>query len=269
MPLGSGGMVTKARPWLIAAAATATMLVIIIAVDNPSVTRSIFEHNADAHGFGSRVLQSFTAYNWDVTKLTNDTGHFYLASLLTDIATLVLLFLLVAAVTIGRGSFLQVFVGTWVCVIVATMLAAYIRPAVLSSNYLGTTGTGKAETVFFSSFSPGPLPLFVSIVFGFVVALVAAFVGMLTRRDVAVVEPTAPATTVGPDATSEPVRREPWTAPPATRTQAAPPAGERPPWADRPNADEEHTTAMPAVDEPGTSGDQHTRQLPPVEDDPR
>lgn len=246
MPLGSEGMVTKARSWLIAGAATAAMFVIILAVGNPSVTRSIVEHNADGHGFGSRALQSFTDYGWDVTKLGNDTGRFYLAGVLTDVAVLVLLFLLVAVLTAGRGSFLQIFFATWVSVIVATMIAGYLRPAVLDNRYLGTAGDSKAETVFFSSFSPGALPLFVSIVFGVVVALVAAIVGVTTRRHEPITGSDAPAA-ASPE-------RQPWAAKTAT-------------------GDDERTTQMPAVDQPGgasaSPGSQHTVQLPPVEDEPR
>lgn len=184
-------MVTRARHWLIAAAATATMFVLIVGVGNPGVTRSIFDHNADRNGFGSAALQSFTAYAWDVTKLGNDQGRLYLAGVLVDVAVLVLVFLLVAAVAAGRGSFIQVFVGTWLSVIVATLVAGYVRPAVVDSTVLGATGQTKAMTVFFSASSPGASLLFASIVFGVVVALVAAVVAVATRREEGVDEPGA------------------------------------------------------------------------------
>lgn len=266
-------MVTKARSWLIAAFATAAMLVVILAVGNPAVTRTILDHNVNGHGFGSRALQSFTNFGWNVTKLGNDPGRFYLAGVLFDIAVLVLVFLLVAAVTIGRGSFLQVFMGTWVSVIAAMMVAGYVRPAVIESRFLGTTGTSKAETVFFSSFSPSPLLLFVAIVTGVVVALVAAAGGVATRRREALGMPPPPPSSgtptdelAAPPSRPQLVKREPWPAPPASGPS------NRPPWAAQPADESDRTTQLPAApgasDQSDSSSSEHTMQMRPVEDGP-
>ena len=245
--------VTRSRPWLIALAATGTLLVLIVAVGNPTVTRKIYEHAAQSQGFGTRVLQSFTAYGWDLSP-AHDPDRLVLAGVIADVVVLALTLLLVALVTRGRGSFWQVFGATWLAVVVATMVGGYVRPLVLRSDFYAQ-GRSKAEFVFFSQFSPGPGPLFAALVFGLVAALVAALIAVRTRRTEVIEAPIASPAPV-PDDTPPP-RREAWTAPPA----AVPgPMANPSPW----TKDSEDRTI--SFDKPADDDAQQTRQLPTIGD---
>ena len=257
--------VTNARPWPIAVAATLTMLVLILAVDNSSLSDSIDRHALESNGFFSRVLVALTAFRWDLGRLSPDPAHLYLGQLLSDVTVLVLVLLLVAVVTRGRGSFWQVFVATWAAVIAAGQVGTYVRSAVIDSNQLLPGENDRPTTIFFSAYSPGAVTLFASLAFGLVVALVAGSVGVRTRRTEVLSAPAAPA--AGAPETS--ARREPWSAPPAG---APGPATNPTPWTkDSPTDYDDRTTQLPPVEQRGRhgadDGEQHTTELPPVDDD--
>ncbi len=257
--------VTNARPWLIALAAMGTMLVLILAVDNTSLSDSIDRHALESNGFFSRVLVALTAFRWDLGRLSPDPAHLYLGQLLADIAVLILVLLLVAVVTRGRGTFWQVFMATWVAVVAAGQVGTYVRSAVIDSSQLVPGENDRPTTIFFSAYSPGAVTLFASLVFGLVVALVAGVVGVRTRRTEVVSAPAVAA----PETSGGPARREPWSAPPA----AVPgPVSNPSPWTrDSAPDDAERTTQLPPVEQLSRhaydDGEQHTTELPPIDDD--
>ena len=283
--------VTRARPWLIGLAASATMLVFIVAIGNPPVTRAVFRH-AVSSDFGSRALQSLAYFAWDFGRLGDDM-HLGWADLIFDLAVLALVLLLVAALSAGTGSFWRTFLAVWVSVIVAVLLCGYVRAAIIDP--MGSApGNSKAEVIFFSQYSPGPLLLFVAMLYGLVAALVAALVAVLTRRNVVVTadRPSAYAPTAEPEPAAAQHQRVPWSAPPA----AVPgPVGDPSPWSKTDaGAADDRTTQLPAVGTSGqTSGQtagqtaeqpagqtagqpeptedaaEHTRALPRIDDDDR
>jgi hypothetical protein len=261
--------VTNARPWPIALAATATMLVLILAVDNSSLSDKIARHALDSNGFFSRALVALTAFRWDLGRLSPDPDRLYLGQLLADIAVLVLVLLLVAVVTRGRGSFWQVFVASWLAVIVASQIGTYVRSSVVKSDQVVAAGGDRPTVIFFSVYSPGAVTLFASIAFGLVVALVAGFVGVRTRRVEVVSAPAEPTgAAAAPEAGEAPARREPWSAPPA----AVPgPVSNPSPWTSDSSDADDRTTQLPPVEQRPQhgfdDGEQHTTQLPPVDDD--
>jgi hypothetical protein len=245
--------VTRSRPWLVALAATGTLFVLILAVGNPTVTRKIFQHAAQSQGFGTRALQSFTTFGWDLSP-AHDVDHLILAGVLADVAVLVVTLLLVALVTRGRGSFWQVFAASWTAVVVAVMIGAYVRPLLINSSTFAQ-GRSKAEFVFFSQFSPGAGELFAGLVAGLVVALVAALVALATRRTEMIEAHSPSAASVPGDAAP---RREAWTAPPApVPGRMANPS----PWTG------ESDDRTMSFDRPIGDDAQQTRQLPSVGDD--
>jgi hypothetical protein len=263
--------VTSARPVPIGLAAMATMLLLMLAVDNSAVTDSIDRHAFGSDNFFSRVLVALTAFRWDLGRLSPDPQRIYLGQLLADIVILLLVLLLVVAVTRGRGSFGHVFIATWVAVIAASQIGTYVRSAIVQSGQITAGENDRPTVIFFSAYSPGAVTLFASIVFGFVVALVAGFIGVRTRRTEVLTGGEAPA------------RREPWSAPPPAGAGSAPPAapGSPPPGAPGPvsdpspwsaaDSDEGQTTQLPPVEQRPRhafdDGEQHTIQLPPADDD--
>ncbi len=132
---------TRARPWLVGLAASATMLLLILAIGNPPVTRAIYRH-AVSDDFGSRTLQSLGYFAWDFGRLDDDM-HLGWANLVFDLAVLVLVLLLVAALSSGRGSFWRTFLAAWVSVIVAVLLSGYVRAAILEPD---GDGAGRRQS---------------------------------------------------------------------------------------------------------------------------
>jgi hypothetical protein len=258
--------VTRARPWLVGLAATGTMLVIILALGNPPTTRALLRHSLG--GFGSRVLQSLSSFVWNFSQL-DDPQHFYRANLVFDVVVLVLVLLLVTALAVGTGSFWRTFLSSWVAVIVAVLLAGYVRAALIDP--LGTVpGGGIGETTFFSQYSPGPVLLFAAILAGVVAAVVAALVAVTTRKREVVTAPAPFPEATRDDDTSSPTTRttEATQTTPATQATQSAPAERREPWSAPPAA------GVPGpVTEPSpwstTDEDDRTRALPPVEDEPR
>ncbi len=296
--------ITRARPWWVALAAAATMLVLIGALDNPSVTRSLLD-NFDIESFGGRLRASISTFSWDFSRLSNDFGRLYLANVLMDVAIIVLVFLLVAVISAGSGSFGRTFLGTWTAVLAACVVGGYVRSAVVDPKFADPNTHGKATAIFFSVSSPGASLLFAAILFGLVAALVAAVVAVATRRHEVVTTPApyspgySPAPYSPAPSGREPSEREPWSAPPA----AVPgPVATPSPWSDEAPApdsgrdtgdtdgadnrdadthdadthdadthdadthDADRTTQLPAVDTPSRDdSDDHTRELPRTE----
>ena len=170
--------VTNSRPWLIGLSAMATMLVLFLAIDNAAVSDKVVRHSLDSNGFFTRALVALTTFRWDLGRLSPDPGHLYLGQLLADLAVLVLVLLLVAAVTKGRGTFGQIFFGTWAATVTAGMIGTYVRPMVVSNEPSVPGANDRPTTIFFSVYSPGAATLFASALFGLAVALVAGLVGV-------------------------------------------------------------------------------------------
>jgi hypothetical protein len=235
------------------------MLVIILALGNPPTTRALLRHSVG--GFGSRVAQSMASFVWDFGQL-DDPQHFYRANLVFDVVVLVLVLLLVTALAVGTGSFWRTFLSSWVAVVVAVLLAGYVRAALIDP--LGTVpGAGRAETTFFSQYSPGPVLLFAAIVVGLVVALIAALVAVTSRKREVVTAPAPPPeaardeaapapTTQATQATqaTQPERRAPWAAPPAAAVPG--PVTEPSPWST--SDEDDRTRALPRVEDGPPSG---------------
>jgi hypothetical protein len=274
--------ITRSRPWLIGLAALVVMVVLIASVSNQGVTDAILRSHFNRNDINDNVLQSFTYYGWRFGPLGgHDLGHFWLASLVFDASVLVLTLLLAAGVVRGRGAFGHVFLGVWMSVIVATQVSTYVRGAIVDPR-VGIPGeNSKPVEIMFSNFSANSYSLFVSLVFGFVTAIVAALVGVLTRKTQLFVQAPAPDYAgaydmpVGAPAEA-PVSREPWTAPPAP---VPGPVASPSPWtapgpsetaeqgthetavlpaAEEPQRDDSATTEMPRAED----GEQHTTELP-------
>jgi hypothetical protein len=272
--------ITKARPWLIALAAAATMLVLIGALGNPPTQHSLLD-NIDFNSFSGRLRAALSTFSWHLNELGNDFGHVFLANVLMDFAVVVLVFLFVGVVSAGSGSFGRTFLSAWFAVIAATVLSGYVRSSVVNANFVDPTLHGKATAIFFSAASPGASMVFAGVVFGLFAALAAAVVGVLTRRDEVVTAPTSyapsaylPAAAETPARDEPTSRREAWSAPPA----AAPgPVAEPSPWTkdSSPESDSDddgdRTTQLPAVDSASrteSETDDQTRELPRTDREP-
>jgi hypothetical protein len=248
-PPAAATTVRKGRPWLIAIVSTLTLLVLIAAIGNQWVTDKIADH-VGGESFSDRFLSGLTTYSWRFSpRGGHDVDRLWLASVVMIAAVLVLTLLLVAAICRGNGAFGQAFLGAWAVVVVATLLAVYLRSAVVDSRRLMGRSVGtKAESIFYSPLSPNTSHIIAALCFGFVVGLVAGLTAVLSRRTDVVAPPVPPG--YGAPAFGPP--RDPHSAAAVPGPIASPS-----PWDDAGDRDTDdraddvqHTAAMPVVDDP-------------------
>jgi hypothetical protein len=257
--------VKKGRPWLVAIVSTLTLLVLIAAIGNQWVIDAIARHFG-SNDNGSEFARTVNTYSWRFSpRGGHDFARYWISSICLVVVVLVLTFLLVAAICRGPGSFVQSFFGAWAVVVVATLLAVYVRDAVLDTKvYLGSVSSGKVNAIFFSPVSPGTLQVLAGLAFGFVVGLAAGLTAVLSRRT----EVVAPAVPPGYGAPAFGQPGDPYGAAAVPGPIASPSpwggSGERE--ADNRPGDDQRTQAMPVVDAPNRDTDgentEATTQLP-------
>ena len=228
--------VTRARPWLTALIAFISMLVIVAAAGNQWVTDAVGRHT-QADTLGNNFAQLVYSYAWRFNAPHgSDIDHFWVAGLAAAGTVLVLTLLLVAIVARGFGRFWQTLFATWFVVVVATELAAYVRAGIIDESTF-QPGQSKAQSVLFSSFSPGPREVFAGLVAGLLVGLIAAITAVASRREVEV-----PAELPAPEPLTGPWRQdEQYQAPPPAMTNPSPWTGES---RTAETSDQSHSTAV-------------------------
>jgi hypothetical protein len=274
--------ITKARPWRIAIVSFATLFVLIATLGNQWVVDAIVRHT-NASTFGDNVVLSVRTYQWRFNAPRGgDFGHFWLGSLALVGAALVVTLLLVAVVTRGPGGFWQSFFGAWMAVVVATMLAVYVRDLVLDTRALtGAVGVSRTNAIFFSGFAPGPTQFAASLGFGLIVALVAGLTAVLSRRTEVVAASAMPGAAAAQPAFGAPFPMgeapaeadRPWTAPPAAPVPGptgspSPWASTSSPWSSSANEPSGGTPTPADSEPPAPDTGEHTAVLPDVEQAP-
>lgn len=174
--------VTRARSWLVALTAFLVMLIIVAAVGNPTVTHSLRQHYQNAGTFKIEMVNTATALFWHF----GDGGEYPYrsgtAGVFRNLAVLVLVFLLVAAVSRGRGTFWQLLFGTWACVVVAMLLGTYVYSARIDARAAGLSTDSRGTYILFGDTTARGSTLLAGLACGLVTALIAATIGVLTRR---------------------------------------------------------------------------------------
>ncbi|HKC29193.1 MAG TPA: hypothetical protein VKB75_14365 [Jatrophihabitans sp.] len=262
--------ITRARTGLVVLAAVLTEIVVIAALGNQWVTKHIADsilrdqlnRAGRPAGFGTDFKTALLTYNWRFSPLPTDHQNILLSQVVLIVATLVLSGLLIAAVVRGPGTFSQGFFATWMAVVVATMLGAYLRGVV------NTVFPRTAAQVFFGALGPNSFTFFAALMLGFVAALVAGAVAATTRRTVPVAAPMV----------SAPTPYLPPEQPPPYYGEPARTGPERAPWQDQrygpptptaPRGDaDQPTTALPTVP-PGDDAGEPTTQLPSLGEEGR
>lgn len=168
------------RPGLVVLAALLTQIVVIAAEGNQWVTvriaRSIGNGDSDfVRGLKSALL----TYNWRLTPQRFDTEHSWLSQILFIVTTLVLTALLIAAVVRGPASFLRGFFTAFMAVVVATMLAAYVRGAV---NDAPVYSPSRAARAVFGPLGPAPVTFLAAIFLGVITGLIAGAAAATARQ---------------------------------------------------------------------------------------
>ena len=180
MTAGSAPRVIKqSRPGVIVLIALVVELVAILSLANQVVAKHLTTYGRHhPFAFPGRLALAATVYRWQVNAQPGDRANELLAHLCLDLVVLVLTALLVYVLTRGSVTFLRAFFGTWLTVIVATMLGsvvfALVSPPPYPAQLKHVTGA-----VFYV---PSGFGLVAGVVLGFVTALFAAIFAVATRR---------------------------------------------------------------------------------------
>jgi hypothetical protein len=272
MPWGSGGPPPaagagaaappgQARTGLIVLAAVLTELVLIAALANQWMSDRIAQNIGDAK-LGHLVEQSWLTYQWRFSPRSGFT-HAWGGELGLIGVTLVLTGLLVFALVRGAITFWRAFFATWLAVLGATVVGAFVRGLVDTDTVkaIGGTHAGRVTQAIFGPVGPHQAVVVAGFLLGLVTGLVAGAVAVGTRH-----RPRPAAAQPGP-AYRPPEAPPPFFGDPA----AAPPWQERfEPRAGPPPADAQQTTRLaPPGEQPqlGAPGEHPTTQFPRPPDD--
>jgi hypothetical protein len=260
---------TVARTGLIVFIAVLLEVVIIAAADNQWVGNQLVKAQQRTDREGLRLLEgSWLTYTWRFTPRDGLTNTWW-SELALILTVLVVSGLLVGAIVRGPVTFVRAFFGSWMAVIVASLLGAFVRGLIDPASATGLPGVGRVTRAAFAG--PSGSVAIAGLGLGFVVALITAAVAVTTRRPAdrdldaygqpvgpAYVPPEQPPPFFGtPAPSSEPSGMRPWQdqryGPPLR--QGEQPTTQLPP----PGSGDQQTTQLPRTPE----GDQPTTQLPP------
>ena len=162
-------------------------LVAIGALANQIVTKHLLNFAANHHDrFVGHLVAAFTTYQWRFTAQPGDRANEPLAHACLDLTVLALTALLVLAVCRGPVTFGRAFFGTWMAVIVSTLVGQVIFDLVSPPPY--PHGFSHLAGALFTG--PNASGFVAGLMLGFVTAVFAAIFAVATRR---IVRPAAPA----------------------------------------------------------------------------
>lgn len=212
---GPGGTTVKrSRPGLIVLVAFLVELVLIGVFDNQPVVKHIVNFAISRRDkFIGQLAQASTVYSWRFNSVPGDTHHIALAQLGLVLTVFIVTALLVLAVVRGPVTLGRAFFGTWMAVVIATLIGAIV--ARLISGLQSLAGYNRFSEALFGG--PNGFAFTAGLALGFVVALIAALVAVTTRRSAAVA--TDPSLVAGGPPAHEPTTQLP---PPEEQTTQLP-----------------------------------------------
>lgn len=249
-----------ARTPILLLVALLTELVVLAAVDNTWVADKIFKTPSptrpvtaalDSDLFKLHMRESLVVFRWRFTPGAGDHQHIWLAEILAIAAVLVVSLLLIAAVVRGAITFWRAFFGTWTAVIVAALVAAVVRAAVVDERF--EAHSSRLDQAVFQG--PNALWIVAGVLLGVIVALVVAVFAVAIRR-----RPAAgnDVNTAMPDPYAQ--SQSPFFTGPASG--AATPETAPRPW---PEPASQPTTQLPRAEPAAPPASEATTQLPRAE----
>ena len=178
---GSPGapVVRKGRPGVIVLIAFVVQLVAIAALANQIVTKHLLDFAATYHDrFVGHLVAAFTTYQWRVSAQPGDRANEPLAHACLILTVLVLTALLVLAVCRGPVTFGRAFFGTWMAVVVSTLVGQVVFDLVSPPPY--PHGFGHLAGAVFTG--PNGAGFAAGVMLGLVTAVFAAIFAVATRR---------------------------------------------------------------------------------------
>lgn len=223
----------EGRTWLIVLSAVATELVIILATANQWLSDRIIDDLGSGSQGGQLLESSWLTYTWRFAPRAGQ-GDVWASEVALVLTLLLLSAWLIYAVVRGRVTFGRAFVGTWMAVLVASLVGAFVRGLIDPRSKYQLPQSNRLTRAVFSGFGPGQQVVVAAFFLGLVVALLAATVAVTTRESTLADSPPTGSGSY-PDAGTYPAAGSaayPATEPgpyPAPPTSYAPPPP--PPWA--------------------------------------
>lgn len=203
----------RTRAGLVVLAVLITEIVLIGGGANQWVTERIVRRAADASQTVRLIDGSWLVYEWRFTPQHGENA-IWGSQLLLILTVLVLSALLVWVVVRGPVSFARAFFGTWMAVIVASLLGAFVRGLVYPHTEVLLPGVNRVVRAVYSSAGPSNVVVAGSFALGLVVGLVAGLIAATTgRRPAPAQAPGGPpefADYGPPPATEPPAYLPPW-----------------------------------------------------------
>lgn len=181
---GRASPLSRARTGLIVLAAVFTEIVVIAAADNQWVSNKILRNELRTNSVTLRSLaNSWLTYTWRLSPRDGANANQVWGSQLALVAVvLVLSGLLVAAVVRGPITFGRAFFGTWMAVVVATLVGAFVRGLIEPFGKLQLGNSNRVTRAAFGSFGVNQAAVAAGFGLGLLVAVVAAVVAVASRR---------------------------------------------------------------------------------------
>jgi hypothetical protein len=178
--------VKKGRPGVIVLIALVVEIVVIAALANQVVTKHWLNFVA-AHNdrFAGHLVAAFTTYQWRFSAQAGDRANEPLAHICLVLVVLGLTALLVLAVCRGPVTFWRVFLGTWMAVVVATLVGQVVFNLVSPPPY--PPGFTNAAGAVFTG--PNGFGFVAGLMLGLVTAIFTAIFAVATRRTVRLAAP--------------------------------------------------------------------------------
>jgi hypothetical protein len=195
-PVRAKDAMPRCRIGLVVLIALLTEIIVIAVADNQWVSDKISRLNPTSHiEDGLRAVG--LVFAWRFTPQHGDSAHLWAGSLALIGTTIVLSLLLMVAVIRGPVTFGRAFFGTWMAVVVAVFIGAFVRGLVVD---LRAPGQGsRLDQALFGVLKPDSVSFIAGLGLGLIVAIVVGIVAPATRRP-----PVVPLETAVPAGTAQP-----------------------------------------------------------------
>jgi hypothetical protein len=205
---------SRARTGLIVLAALLTELIVIAAADNQWVSDRIVRDELRTNSLTLRSLaNSWLTYTWRLSPRDGaNANQLWASQIALVVVVLVVTGLLVAAVVRGPVTFGRAFFGTWMAVIVATLVGAFVRGLIEPLGKVQLTNSNRVTRAAFGSFGVNQGAVAAGFGLGLLVALLAAIVAVVSRR--AAASPAGPPDPAAAPAPAAPPYQQPEPPPP-------------------------------------------------------
>jgi uncharacterized integral membrane protein len=171
----------QGRPGVIVLIAFVVELVAIGALANQVVTKHLVNFVANHHDrFVGHLVAAFTTYQWRVSAQPGDRANEPLAHACLDLVVLALTALLVLAVCRGAVTFARAFFGTWMAVVVSTLIGQIVFDFISPPTY--PAGFSHLSGAVFTG--PNGFGFIGGLMLGIVTAVFAAIFAVATRRTI-------------------------------------------------------------------------------------